>query len=54
MLKSSNVKKNKCQLDFLMVMGFSKFNTDACETQGEICSYWHEGAPDWAFAPPNF
>ena len=54
MLKSSNIKKNKFQLDFLMVMGFSKFNKDACETQGEICSYWHEGAPDWALAPPNF
>ena len=22
-------------------------------TYGEIQSEWHEGAPDWAFAPPN-
>ena len=22
-------------------------------TYGEIVSEWHEGSPDWAFAPPN-
>ena len=22
-------------------------------TYGELVSYWHEGSPDWAFAPPN-
>ena len=54
MLKPSKIKKNKFLLGFLMMMGFSKFNTDACETQGEIISYWYEGSPDGALAPPNF
>lgn len=53
-LKSVNIKKNKLPLDLLMMMNFIKFNTYACEAQGEKCSYDHEGAPDWAFAPPNF
>ena len=26
---------------------------DELSTYGEIVSEWHEGSPDWAFAPPN-
>ena len=28
-------------------------NPEELSSYGEIQSEWHEGSPDWAFAPPN-
>ena len=38
-----------CFLDRL----YENQTLEELSTYGELVSCWHEGSPDWAFAPPN-
>ena len=53
-LSSANITQNEFKSEFSIIMVLNNHITVAYETYGEICSSWHEGGPDWAFAPPNF
>ena len=32
---------------------YENLTLEELSTYGELVSFWHEGSPDWAFAPPN-
>ena len=32
---------------------YENLTLEELSTYGELVSSWHEGSPDWAFAPPN-